>query len=249
MLFNEESSPPPSQISKSNSFLNKKPILKKRSASEAILQRSLSNHTLLKHAGALLQAQAAVTIRGRPTFGRSRSDFTPVSQTPLAESSASSTHPSSLSSGLQSPPDRKRRHIHFNSEVSQCIAVEAKEEEEDDGDNQLHDDEDESSDDQLMMKEVPPRAKISNRSTPRSSFTDNKPTIAPLPPTVLRGGTTPEPIETTESQQQAPSFWSSKVLSPSRLKRRSDHQNLRPTSSWTTTKMQISAGLGRINQE
>src|SRR5690606_17823425 len=67
-------SPPPSGLSSSNSFMDRKPILKKRTASEAILQRSLSQHTLLKHAGAILQAQKAELARARPSFGRATSD-------------------------------------------------------------------------------------------------------------------------------------------------------------------------------
>jgi hypothetical protein len=223
--FKSTSSTPPSQLSKTNSFLNKKPILKKRSASEAILQRSLSAHTLLKHAGAILQAQEASSLRGRP-FNRSRSDFTPVSPTPVPGSSVGSTHPSSSSSGLQSPPT-ERRHIHFNSEVSQCIAVEGKDDEE--FSHFYEDDDDEaasSEDDNLMMKDTSHKAKISNRSTPRSSFSNEKAaTIAPLPSTTLRGET-PEPSHTSESLlQQAASFWTSNKT----LKESPSEETLRPS--------------------
>src|SRR3954454_24008820 len=47
LSFSGATSPPPGHMSTSSSFLHKKPILKKRSASEAILQRSISEHSLL----------------------------------------------------------------------------------------------------------------------------------------------------------------------------------------------------------
>src|SRR5271156_4993482 len=72
--FSTTASPSPSRLSTSSSFLHKKPILKKKSASEVILQRSNSEHSLLKRAGAILKSQEA-TPRNRPVFGRTVSDF------------------------------------------------------------------------------------------------------------------------------------------------------------------------------
>lgn len=195
--------PPPSGLSSSNSFLDRKSILKKKTASEAILQRSLSQHTLLKHAGAILQAQNAEHLRGKPSFVRATSDVG-VSPTRILDPSFT---PSSASSGLISPSER--RHIHFNNEVVQCIAVEAKEYEEQDVDPSLFflgeeydddyegfDEEDEADDTEsdegiVMMKQVSSRTSPSansygsSRSTPRSSVSENK-IIAPLPPTTLK---------------------------------------------------------------
>ncbi|EED15947.1 protein phosphatase type 1 complex subunit Hex2/Reg1, putative [Talaromyces stipitatus ATCC 10500] len=122
--------PPPSGLSSTNSFLDRKSILKKKTASEAILQRSLSQHTLLKHAGAILQAQKAEHYsRGKPAFERATSDMgVPLARIPEYSfnnsSSAHCTPLESASSGLVSPSEK--RHIHFNNEVVQCIAVEAK---------------------------------------------------------------------------------------------------------------------------
>lgn len=129
------------------------------------------------------------------------------------------------SSGLQSPSER--RHIHFNNEVEQCIAVDSKEDDEaeeeepqstlsDDDDDDDDGDDDEDDDGIVMMKEVPSRAKISNRSTPRNSFSSESKTIKPLPSTTLKyRGDTPEPNEA----QQLPlinKFWpTQKTLSPS----------------------------------
>ena len=192
----------PSQLHPSSSFLNKKPILKKRSTSEAILQRSISSHSLLKHAGAILKAQQASPSKARPSFQRAMSDFThPVfsrssaHNTPFAEdtfnfpSAKPSLNSSASSSGMTSPGER--RHIHFNNEVVQCIAVERQggDYDEDEGPSVYHEDEDDGI---VMMK--PSRPKLSARSTPRGSFSNEGKTIAPLPSTTLRGDS-PEPSQ------------------------------------------------------
>lgn len=84
----------------------------------------------------------------------------------------------------------ERRHIHFNNEVVQCIAVEAK------GDDDWPATFDESSSDDgvVMMRQIPGRSSLSNRSTPRNSFSGEGKTIAPLPSTTLKyRGDVPEP--------------------------------------------------------
>ena len=225
-------SPPPSRLSTSSSFLQKKPILKKKSASEAILQRSISAHSLLKQAGDILKAREAIPARPRPSFVRAPSDFCLAAysqesklNTPAEECSHSSDslRHSLASSGLQSPGER--RHIHFNNEVSQCIALESKEEDDDEAEDDnrpyqaqslLIEEEDEDDDGVVMMKQVPSKARISNRSTPRGSFSNESKTIAPLPSTTLKyRGDTPEPAE-AQQQRGLNSFWSTgKKLSPS----------------------------------
>jgi Fungal protein of unknown function (DUF1752) len=197
--------PPPSGLSSSNSFLDRKSILKKKTASEAILQRSLSQHTLLKHAGAILQAQNA-EHRGQPSFERATSDV----GVPLDRMLDPYSTPSeSASSGLISP--NEKRHIHFNNEVVQCIAVEAKDYyEERDVDPSLFflgedldddyagfddddgDDDTESDEGVVMMKQYNSRLSTSSSSSSvattnslRSSTSESK-TIAPLPPTTLK---------------------------------------------------------------
>lgn len=200
--------PPPSGLSSTNSFLDRKSILKKKTASEAILQRSLSQHTLLKHAGAILQAQTAEHSRGKPAFQRATSDVG-VPLDGILDNPYNSTPSESASSRLLSPSER--RHIHFNNEVVQCIAVEAKDYEEHDVDPSLfflgeeYDDDYEGFDEEdndtesdegiVMMKQVSSRGSISSaaatshsssRSTSRSSSTSESKTIAPLPPTTLK---------------------------------------------------------------
>ncbi|KAL1965311.1 hypothetical protein VTN77DRAFT_5913 [Rasamsonia byssochlamydoides] len=208
-------SPPPSGVSSANSYLDRKSILKKKTASEAILQRSLSQHTLLKHAGAILQAQKAEHSRGRPNFDRSpsvsldrRSDY----------SFGSATSTTSTSSGLISPSEK--RHIHFNNEVVQCIAVEAKDGEDDDDDPSFfsldQEDDDESDDGVVMMKQVSSKAPIRNRSTPRNSFSSESKTIAPLPSTTLKyRGDTPEPPWNHQHPRTSPATGGELTPSPS----------------------------------
>ncbi|KAL9111963.1 MAG: hypothetical protein Q9227_003583 [Pyrenula ochraceoflavens] len=224
-------SPPPSRLSKTNSFSSKKPILKKKSASEAILQRSVSTHSLLRQAGAILQAQEMGTNR-RPQLHRASSDFSslPFSRASSLETPTDGPIFSSLSSesssGLTSPSER--RHIHFDNEVKQMIAVEGK----DDGDEDEEilppggeqDEEEDEEEDLVTMKEIPSKAKMSNRSTPRGSFSKDGKTIAPLPSTTLNyRGDTPEPEKQVSKQgamwQSAPSLSSSasqETLRPSR---------------------------------
>jgi hypothetical protein len=203
--------------------------LKKRSASEAILQRPIPEHSLLKRVGAILKSQDGTPAASQPSFERAVSDFsaksTPpesVASTPAGEESQPTTSRQSsvTSSGLQSPEEKK--HIHFNDEVVQCIAVESKyddeeEEEEEQSSAVISDEEDEDEDDGLgVVMHVPLRAKASNRSTPRDSFSIESKTIAPLPSTTLKyRSDTPEPSE-AQLQQVAEYFWpTEKKLSPS----------------------------------
>ncbi|KAF7592386.1 hypothetical protein BBP40_000304 [Aspergillus hancockii] len=180
-------SPPPSRL---ETPTDRKPILKRKTASEAILQRSLIQHTLLQHAGAILQAQEAEVNRGRPTFYRYPSKLGQTfsqSSDGCSRISCSAT-PTNGSSGTGSPYEK--RHIHFNNEVVQCIAVEAKDDEYDDWQTTIQD-ESSSEDDIIMMKQG---SRKSSTTISRSSFTSDNKTIAPLPSTTLKfRGDTPEP--------------------------------------------------------
>ncbi|KAI9819569.1 MAG: hypothetical protein M1827_007019 [Pycnora praestabilis] len=215
------SSPPASQISKSNSFLNKKPILKKRSMSEIMLQRSISASSLVKQAAAAVQAQQNgspnTRIRDRPVVGRATSDFVTSSfvPTPVSKDTAS-TYPSISSSGIQSPVTGERRHIHFNDKVEQCIAVDMKEgdDDEDYRFTAIQDDDDDSSDDGVVMMKTSSKARPSNQSSPRSSFSGESKTIAMLPSTTLKcRGDTPDPQE--QISKSFSGSWGSGKFSPS----------------------------------
>ena len=221
-------SPRPSRLETPNSYLERKPILKKRTASEAILQRSLSQHTLLQHAGAILKAQEAEHNWTRPSFSRSNTDLDRLhSRTDSSTFSLGGTRSASSSSGLTSPSER--RHIHFNNEVVQCIAVEAKGAEELDNWPMAIDDESSSDDGVVMMRQVSKNEAISNRSTPRNSFSSDSKTIAPLPSTTLKyRGDTPEPCENFILDR-----WSA-LPSSSGLSPTPSVETLRPSSSSTS---------------
>ena len=224
--FRTSPSPPPSQLSRSSSFVHKKPILKRKSASAVMLEKSISKHSLLKQAGALLKAQQSSPAI-RPAFGRGPSDF---SSTSASESSAANTPaehdtfgPNPMRQSLtwaDFHSTAESKHVEFNPTVRQVQAIES-----DDEDKEtivtapleevFSDDEDD--DGGLMMR--PPISKTSRRGTPRGSFSiqDCK-TIADLPSTTLKFRTdTPEPPGASCSQDRDHSAsWSAgKRLSPS----------------------------------
>ena len=234
-LPDANTTPSANQLSRSNSFvMTKKPILKKRSLSELMLQRSISCSTLMKQATDALRAQEpGQKSHERPILGgRSYSDFaTSVScaaphrvstvESPTALPSASS----SSSSGVTTP--NERRHIHFNDKVEQCIAIN-KDSDDPEGyyRNALCDDDDSSDDDGvIMMKEVHGKErKLSNRNSPRSSFSNDSKTIAMLPSTTLKyRGDTPEPRE--QALKQRGGFWNV----ASRLAPSPSQETLRPS--------------------
>ena len=192
------------RLSRSDSFATKKSILKKRSLSEAMLQRSWSSSTLVKQAVDSLVSRGPNTSRNQATMGSraipeasriaSKSFSTPT-DTPFRTFSSSSS-----SSGAQTPGERRR--IHFSEKVEQCIAINKDgefDQEVEETESQTSYDSDESDDGALMMqaeKGKERRLSSSRSGTPRSSFSSDssQKTIAMLPSTKLRGDT-PEPPE------------------------------------------------------
>ncbi|KAE8441538.1 hypothetical protein EG329_004846 [Mollisiaceae sp. DMI_Dod_QoI] len=221
-----------SRISKSNSFLNKKPILKKRSMSEIMLQRSLSSSSLLKQAAAAVQAQQSGGM-GRPIITRGTSDYTiPFSSRRLSRENTSMLS-SVSSSGLASPGTGERKHIHFNEQVEQCIALEMKGDDDEEPEAYaIHNYDDSDSDDGgIMMKRSNSKRKLpplhSRRTTPRQSFSAESKTIAMLPSTTLKyRADTPEPPET--AMKHSNGFWNGSKLSPS-----PSQETLRPSKPST----------------
>lgn len=221
------------RISKSNSFLNKKPILKKRSMSEMMLQRSLSSSSLLKQAAAAVQAQQSQGVV-RPGIARAQSDYIPISFSSRRMSGDKSSMLSSISSsGIASPGSSDRKHIHFNEQVEQCIALDMKGDDDDEPEpQQIYDDDSDSDDGGIMMKRsssarrLPP---LHRSATPRpSSTTDNK-TIAMLPSTTLKyREDTPEPPEASTAMKHSNGFWNGSRLSPSL-----SQETLRPSKAST----------------
>lgn len=211
-------------LSKTNSFLNKKPILKKRSMSEIMLQKSLSASSLLKQAAAAIQAQQRGYLSSgagrRPSIGRATSDFMPSTFASRSGSGeGTSAYPSTSSSGLQTPATVERRHIHFNDKVEQCIAVDIVRDGEDEDDDLYNaiDDNDSDPDDGVVMMKVSSKAsakaKIKYRSTPRNSFSAESKTIAMLPSTTLKYQDSPEPEEPSAGRSNHQ--WNARLLSPS----------------------------------
>ncbi|KAK3362102.1 hypothetical protein B0T24DRAFT_104361 [Lasiosphaeria ovina] len=228
-LHTKHMNPSSSRLSKSNSFVNKKPILKKRSMSEIMLQRSLSASSLVKQAAAAVQAQqkgGLKRIGRRPGLERAVTDYItfPFSS---ARGSSDNTNlfPSTTSSGVISPSG-ERRHIHFNEQVAQCIAVEVKgdDDDEDAGANRFAFDSD-SDDGAIMMKRTtskklrPVLKKVKSFSV---SGGESK-TIAMLPSTTLKyREDTPEPTES--AMKHSTGVFRSPVISPS-----SSQETLRPS--------------------
>ena len=220
--------PPTGQVLRSNSFATKKPILKKRTLSEIMLQKSLSTSTLMKQATDALRAQPP--RQRRPNLGdRTPSDYATSSDLSISltrSTTEPSTDASTTTSGMQTPCSK--RHIHFNNKVEQCIAI--------DKDipcgphcfSAIRDDEDSSEDEMLLMKPVANATKAtigSSQSTPRNSFSSDSKTIAMLPSTTLNcRGDTPSPGQ----QQSKKKAWRGGAkLSPS-----PSQQTLKPSSSF-----------------
>ena len=215
------------RLSKSNSFVNKKPILKKRSMSELMLQRSLSTSSLVKQAAAAVQAQQSqgiLRVGRRPGLERSTTDYLT-----FPFSSRHHTHPhSAMSSGIASPSSEKK-HIHFNEQVAQCIAVDIKGEEEDDDEpetDRFAFEDSDSDDGAIMMKTSSKRKKLRpalKRSKSSQSSVESK-TIAMLPSTTLKyREDTPE---LTETAMKHSTSYRGPGISPS-----SSQETLKPSKS------------------
>ncbi|CZT11439.1 related to negative regulator of glucose-repressible genes [Rhynchosporium agropyri] len=222
-----------SRISKNNSFLHKKPILKKRSVSEIMLQRSLSSSSLLKQAAAAVQAQQYGNSGAiRPAMGRRTSEYAyPFSSRRLSRENTSMLS-SISSSGVPSPGSGEKKHIHFNEQVEQCIALDMKgDDDEESGSYAVHDYDSDSDDGAIMMKRSNSRHRLPplhhKRTTPRQSFTTDSKTIAMLPSTTLKyRADTPEPPET--AMKHSSGIWNGTKLSPS-----PSQETLRPSKPST----------------
>ena len=203
----------PNSLPRIESFPIKKPILKKRSLSEIILQRSISSSTLIHRAIASLHSQkprqevhdrSGIEERRLSEYAISSTSTTP---TDIGTTDPLSALPSSSSSGISTPCEKRR--IHFNNEVEQCIAINKHGDDHDDFCAAMLEDDDDASDDDgiIMMKpEHGKERKLSKKITPRNSFSNESKTIAMLPSTTLKyRGDTPEPAK--QETRQRYSFW------------------------------------------
>ncbi|KAH9814265.1 Fungal protein of unknown function (DUF1752) [Teratosphaeria destructans] len=224
-------SAPSSQISKNNSFVTKKPILKKRSMSEVMLQKSLSASSLLKQAAAAVQAQQGKPGHRESAFRRANSDF--VSSALSTSEIPSRDQLDYFSSHSESDTDNAcefgaKRHIRFDDKVEQCIAVEVKGDDFDELSGSDSEDEaehgsssDNSSDDGFLTMKRRKKIRKSKASdgdakTSRSNSHNGRKTIETLPSTTLKYRT--DSPDVTAPAQQHHTFgknWSPRTLSPS----------------------------------
>ena len=233
ILLKSDPIPSANQLSRGDSFASKKPILKRRSLSEVMLQRSLSSSTLMKQATDALRAQQPNKIlRDQPVLeSRKLSDFAASSGSgsPLTRTTTDlgSSNPSTSSSGIQTPSTK--RHIHFNDKVEQCISINKDDEDRPSCSSAVYDDDESSDEDMLMMQPVrnATKVKISRPSTPRNSFSNENKTIAMLPSTTLNyRGDTPEPDQQQAKQKEKSTWNRGAKLSPS-----PSQQTIQPSNS------------------
>ncbi|GAB7366884.1 hypothetical protein MBLNU230_g1246t1 [Neophaeotheca triangularis] len=240
--YSHGTSEPTSRLSKSNSFVNpKKPILKKRTMSEVMLQKSISTSSLVQQAATSAQAQ---NRQRRLSHNDLFNDNYPSESPSREPTDYFSSSRSESSNGAITPCDcQPRRHIRFDDTVEQCIAVDGKPEDDDDSSSESEDDNclrrrnsssSSSSDDGVVMMKRRRRPNLSKchsndtRTSRDSSLTNTggkKKIIEPLPNTTLKYRTdSPD----NNSQQQPPQpfgrSWGAGRLSPS-----PSQETLKPT--------------------
>ncbi|GFP56298.1 uncharacterized protein C227.15 [Trichoderma asperellum] len=233
--------PPSVSLSKSSSLVNldkmkdkmnsnKKPILKKRSMSEIMLQRSLSTASLVKQAAAAVHAQEYRSAMRRPNVNRANTDYISLSFSSRRMShETSSVVASSTDSSSITSPNPERRHIHFNEQVEQCIAVDVKGDDADDldVDMDLYGDESDS-DDGVMMKRVRSKRRPSTKKRTQKKVNIEGKIIAMLPSTTLKYQGEDSPDSQDSAMKHSTRVSRSPVLSPS-----SSQETLRPSKSST----------------
>ncbi|PTB37022.1 hypothetical protein M441DRAFT_149912 [Trichoderma asperellum CBS 433.97] len=233
--------PPSVSLSKSSSLVNldkmkdkmnsnKKPILKKRSMSEIMLQRSLSTASLVKQAAAAVHAQEYRSAMRRPNVNRANTDYISLSFSSRRMShETSSVVASSTDSSSITSPNPERRHIHFNEQVEQCIAVDVKGDDADDLDMDMDLYGDESdSDDGVMMKRVRSKRRPSTKKRTQKKVNIEGKIIAMLPSTTLKYQGEDSPDSQDSAMKHSTRVSRSPVLSPS-----SSQETLRPSKSST----------------
>ncbi|KAG6135120.1 hypothetical protein E4U35_004340 [Claviceps purpurea] len=231
--FHQPTGTDPSSValSKSDSLvnLNKKPILKKRSMSEVMLQRSLVSASLLKQATAAVQAQETRGVLKHNTEKRRITDYYatfPLSVTRGSQGTTNSSLAVSTDSSNLPSPSTERKHIHFNEQVEQCIAVNMKDDDEDDYYQDLHDEDSDSDTGAfLMMKHIQTKKRpvsMPPRTSKKLTTSEGK-IIAKLPSTTLKYRK-----DTPESQETAMKH-STGILRGSLISPSSSQETLRPT--------------------
>ncbi|EWY79982.1 hypothetical protein FOCG_17763 [Fusarium oxysporum f. sp. radicis-lycopersici 26381] len=240
--------------------LSKRPILKVRSMSEEMLQRSLSTASLLKEATAAVKVEKTRDILG-PHMSRSSTDYPykPFSQRRLGGES-SSANTSTESSRITSL-NCERKHTRFNERVEQCIAVEVKgvDYDNDELDTRRYGD-DSDPDDGVMVKRTKTRNSLLFQRKTSKSKPPKGETIAMLPSTTLKyREDTPEPRGTARKHSRSPIIPSSSqdILRPAKkspmlfISEEGDNDNLdgvplSPRAGWPSSPAEdANGGLSR----
>lgn len=173
-------SPAEAKLPRNDSFYKTKPILKKRSMSEIMLQKSRSTSSLLKQATAAIASQQSNRLYPPTLVSRANSDFGSSYGSRISPAVPSDIT-SAVSTGCQSPSAKK--HIHFNDQVQQCIAVETDDDDDDYDDymyGRRYDADDSSSDDGIVMM-----ARKGSKDSNKGGSSEPQ-TIAHLPSTTLK---------------------------------------------------------------
>lgn len=221
-------------VSRNTSFTHKKPILKKRSMSEVMLQRSISASSLLKQAAASIEAQGRRSAL-KKSHERTYSDFVPGANSEVPSRDQIDYFTSKSTSSTDTPSEcREKKHIRFDEKVEQCIAVECKRVDEEDEDEAVESESapsssSDSEDDGVVMMKRLKRPNIRRNTSSngllgsRNSSHGNLKTIETLPSTTLK-----YKHEPPEEPEQPPASgltrsWSSSKLSPS-----ASQETLRP---------------------
>ncbi|KAF2277485.1 uncharacterized protein EI97DRAFT_449591 [Westerdykella ornata] len=227
-------SEPTSRISKTNSFVQKKPILKKRSMSEVMLQNSISASSLVKQAAAAVQAQQRAggtplePRRPRPILAQTPSDyFTSAIPSRTASRDPPDYFSSRSTSGLHTPECGERKHIRFDEKVEQCIAVECKGTDDDDYDEDWAANDHSSDEDMVMMKTARRRRPRPRKPSRTASAAETK-IIEKLPATTLKSQTDSPEVSEHHLSHSLFGVYRSARLSPS-----PSQETLRPSNPST----------------
>lgn len=163
-------------------------------------------------------------IGRRPGLERATTDYVtfPFSSRGVSHDNTN-LFPSAISSGLISPSG-ERKHIHFNEQVEQCIAVDVKGDDDDEEPEAYRNYDSDSDDGAIMMKQSKSRKRRPTLKKAKShSGSGESKTIAMLPSTTLKyREDTPEPTET--AMKHGTDVYRSPLMSPS-----SSQETLKPS--------------------
>jgi hypothetical protein len=173
--------------------------------------------SLLKQAAAGVQAQQcheAGQRRDQAGAGRAISDRVTF---PFSLRRMSGESPgllaSDLSSGLTSPSTGEEKHIHFNEQVEQCIALEMTDDEDEEIGSYTTSDDRDSDDGAIMIKSKSKLPSTGRRQAlPRTSFGADSKTIVTLPSTTLKYRED-EPRSPETSVKHSNGWWNGRELS------------------------------------